>query len=139
MNINRLSKLELLSFLDSTLIAVVAVSIVVAHLVVPITLQSVYVGTLTFISAVCMGAVFLLCAIQIFVLAIIFIKKHIFRFKTLSIFLASLATFAVCALVTNLLITKSLQRSAETDIFSFVFLAMCLPLAYLFWRRDHKN
>jgi hypothetical protein len=139
MNINRLSKLELLSFLDSTLIAVVAVSIVVAHLVVPITLQSVYVGTLTFISAICMAAIFLLCVIQICALSIVFIKKFVFRFKMLSIFLASLAIFAACALVSNFLIAESLQRAVETDIFSFVFLAICLPLAYFFWRRDHKN
>jgi hypothetical protein len=139
MNINRLSKLELLSFLDSTLIAVVAVSIVVAHLVVPITLQSVYVGTLTFVSAVCAGAIFLLCVVQICALIIVFMKKYVFRFKALSIFLVSLAIFVACAFVSSFLIARSLQRPVGTDNLSFVFIAICLPLAYIFWREENQK
>lgn len=136
MNTNHFTKIETTCLIASALIVVSALAIIVAHLIVPITLQNVYVGKLTFIGAACFIVIFVAILLQIPLLTAIFMKKCARRFQLLSAFFASVSVCFASILISGYMTAIALSRPIEHDYFSWPGFALTLGLAIFLWRNS---
>lgn len=104
------SKLELLSAAVSALTVVMALVVVVAHVWLPITLESVYVGVLVYIGALALLGATALSVIQASLLAIFFWRKLPHRIYFLALYLAAILIWVASLIVVGYMTNAALEK-----------------------------
>jgi hypothetical protein len=139
MTSKRFTVAELTSLSVSGLVGLAAIAVVVAHFVVPITLQSVYVGTLTFVGVLAAAIVGMLVLAQLMLIAWMQMHRATHRRTALAAALGSLSLCFACLLATGYLTAWGLNRPEKPHAALWLGFLVTLLAAVLYWRRQEAD
>lgn len=106
------SKLELLSAAMSVLTVATALIVIAAHIWLPITLESVYVGVLTYIGALALLCTTALSLTQALLLSILFWRKLPNRIYLLALYLGALLIWVASLIVIGYMTNAALKKDS---------------------------